>query len=112
MDCVSHVASPLPRHDGELCAICLEELVSDVVKTRCGHRFHNDCTLPGMQKRLLGQRTCAICRGEPLPLVRESCALRYKEDSRLFESPALLACRVGDNRRLEELIARHPILSI
>lgn len=109
MDSVSFTAPPVPyqESDAQQCAICLDDLVSDVVKTHCGHRFHHKCAVALLQEKLLEKRKCAICRQHAVPLVRESGALLY-EESPLFESLPLCVCRVGDNRQLEKLVAKHP----
>ena len=111
MHSVSRVAPALPCHeiDRERCVICLEDLVTEVVRTRCGHRLHANCAVMLLQGKQLEERKCAICRQKAEPLQRDSGPLLC-EESPLLESLTHQVCRLGDNRRLEEFIAGHPII--
>ena len=45
------------------CAICLDRIVSDNVKTKCKHNFHKKCLL-GWCMNNRDKPTCPICRGD------------------------------------------------
>lgn len=53
-------ALPVGEGCGELCAICREEMIEEVVKLRCRHCFHRVCVGNWAQRRAL----CPICRME------------------------------------------------
>ena len=45
------------HYTGE-CSVCLEQITTSKVKTKCGHFFHKSC----IEKWLEQQNTCPICR--------------------------------------------------
>ncbi|KAI5781010.1 hypothetical protein DFH27DRAFT_617345 [Peziza echinospora] len=70
---------PLPQHmiSGNTpsssleCVVCLEDYVphvSRVMKLPCGHEFHVGCITPWLVTR---RRTCPICKGDVVKMVRE-----------------------------------------
>ena len=44
------------------CSICLETLDNDLVKTTCGHIYHNNCLIDWYKKK----QTCPLCNEELL----------------------------------------------
>lgn len=50
------------------CAICLDKITSDNVKTKCKHNFHKRCLI-GWCKRTKDNATCPVCRRD----IKETC---------------------------------------
>lgn len=56
------------------CVVCLEDYVpgvSKVMRLPCGHEFHVGCITPWLVTR---RRTCPICKGDVVKMVREKNA--------------------------------------
>ena len=53
----------LEKEEEETCAICLDIIESSQgVPLSCGHRYHETCLIPWLQK---GNRSCPTCRNKP-----------------------------------------------
>lgn len=50
------------------CAICLDRITSDNVKTQCKHNFHKRCLI-GWCKRTKDKPTCPVCRKD----IKDTC---------------------------------------
>ena len=115
MNNVSRSSSPVPMDttvslpEDDPCSICMEsfngrEVKPTVVRTRCGHPFDLNCISRWFA---VGKRSCALCRGEALPLVREDGA-HIDESSPYCEALPLQACRSGDAGTLRKLLSDDP----
>ncbi|KAF8454729.1 hypothetical protein BGX38DRAFT_1328340 [Terfezia claveryi] len=61
------------------CVVCLEEYipnVSRVMRLPCGHEFHVGCITPWLVTR---RRTCPICKGDVVKMVREKGGVVSRE---------------------------------
>ena len=115
MDSIARSPFPLPMDtsgspaEDDPCSICMvsfngREVTPTVVRTRCGHSFDLNC----ISRWFAGdKRSCALCRGDALPLVREDGARIY-ESSPYCEALPLQACRSGDAGTLRKLLSVDP----
>ena len=58
------------------CAICLDKITSDKVKTKCKHNFHKRCLI-GWCKRTKHQTTCPVCHRD----IKDTCVKIVPFDS-------------------------------
>ena len=49
--------------DDDICAICMDPMGDDRVKTFCNHYFHGQCIVNSLQYK----RRCPMCRSAPSP---------------------------------------------
>lgn len=79
---------PPPSTDSIECVICLSDITTNMVKTKCNHRFHSKC-LVQWKKRA---NTCPCCRNV-LKRNRVSDLDRLSGHTRLNEMDTLLSLR-------------------
>ena len=71
------------------------DVVPDIVKTRCGHRYDLGCISKSFVAHPIGSRRCAICQQDPMPLVNEHTGRAYLDT--LFPDQAFFdACHSGN----------------
>ncbi|WP_257295830.1 hypothetical protein, partial [Endozoicomonas sp. YOMI1] len=85
---------------------------SKVLLTNCHHRYHEPCITRWLQTKDIGQRTCAVCRGIAVPLVRENSSLFNddKETNPFVESPILRAVRNGQRDFIAQVLLSNPAI--
>ena len=97
--CSSLKGSYVPAED-DPCPICTvdfhgRDVLPEVVKARCGHRFDLECIARSFIFQSFGSRRCAMCRQDPMPLMNEDTGESYPDE--FFPDQAFYnACTNGD----------------
>lgn len=99
--CSPSLKGSLVPEKNDPCPICYvdfegRDVVPDIVKTRCGHRYDFGCISRSFAAHHpIGSRRCAICQQDPMPLVNEHTGEAYLDT--LFPDQAFFdACHSGD----------------
>lgn len=98
--CSPSLKGPLVPEKNDPCPICYvdfegRDVVPDIVKTRCGHRYDFGCISRSFVAHPIGSRRCAICQQNPMPLVNEHTGKAYLDT--LFPDQAFFdACHSGN----------------
>ena len=98
--CSPSVMGSLVTEKDDPCPICFvnfagRDVVPDIVKTRCGHRYDLGCIAKSFVAQPFGSRRCAICQQNPIPLVNERTGETYLGS--LFPDQAFFdACHSGN----------------
>ena len=98
--CSPSVMGSLATGKDDPCPICFvdfagRDVVPDIVKTRCGHRYDLGCIAKSFVAHPIGSRRCALCQQDPIPLVNERTGKAYLDT--LFPDQAFFdACHSGN----------------